>query len=165
MSACISREGGYSNHEPGEEFTCARCGVFDEVGALDAIRTERAARQTAEAERDGLRRTVATIEAGQAKSEARAKRAEAERDKYLSAFSEQFDQREEYAAECKRLWPIEERAEQAERREAALRDAVTALADELPAAIHRWQSGAVHPADWLRERIALIESSNDEKEN
>lgn len=35
----------------------------------------------------------------------------AELDKYLAAFSEQFDQREEYEAECKKLWPIEERAD------------------------------------------------------
>jgi hypothetical protein len=37
--------------------------------------------------------------------------AEADRDKYLAAFSEQFDQREEYAVECKRLWRLEARVE------------------------------------------------------
>lgn len=49
----------------------------------------------------------------------------AERDKYLAAYSEVFDQRDEYAAECKRLWPIEEQAADAERRGAvaALREA------------------------------------------
>lgn len=51
---------------------------------------------------------------------------EAERDKFVAAFSEQFDQREEYAAECKRLWPTEERLEAAEAQVAAVR----ALADE-----------------------------------
>jgi hypothetical protein len=50
----------------------------------------------------------------------------ADRDKYLTAFSEQFDQREEYTAECKRLWPIETERD-------ALVEAVRALADDIKA--------------------------------
>lgn len=35
--------------------------------------------------------------------------AETDRDRFLRAFSQQFDQREEYEVECKRLWTMEER--------------------------------------------------------
>lgn len=63
-----------------------------------------------------------------------------ERDKYLAAYSEMFDQRDEYAAECKRLWPIEEQVADAERRGAvaALREA----ADEV------WGSDDTDDPDW-----------------
>lgn len=39
MSACISRHGEFSNHEPTEEdpLTCRLCGVFDEEQARDRL--------------------------------------------------------------------------------------------------------------------------------
>lgn len=38
MSKCISREGEYSDHEPGDErFYCGRCYVFDEDAVLAAL--------------------------------------------------------------------------------------------------------------------------------
>lgn len=32
MSACISRHGEYSDHEPDDAYTCTRCFVLDEAG-------------------------------------------------------------------------------------------------------------------------------------
>lgn len=37
VSKCISSHGEYSEHEPGENFTCQWCWVFDEAGALERI--------------------------------------------------------------------------------------------------------------------------------
>lgn len=37
MSACISTQGEYSDHEPDARFTCTRCHTFDEDAALAAL--------------------------------------------------------------------------------------------------------------------------------
>ena len=69
--------------------------------------------------------------------------AEAERDKYLAAFSEQFDQREEYAVECKRLWRMEARVELLAETWESFPGSIRAFcADDLRAAL-----GAPQPAD------------------
>ena len=52
MSTCISWHGEYSEHEHGpggieDEFTCARCGVFDELAALAEIERLRCEVKTA----------------------------------------------------------------------------------------------------------------------
>lgn len=41
MSTCISNHGEYLAHEPGHDWTCTRCGSFDEMGVLVELATLR----------------------------------------------------------------------------------------------------------------------------
>lgn len=43
MSACISREGEFSDHVDDDEYVCRRCGVLDEEALLGELRRLRAA--------------------------------------------------------------------------------------------------------------------------
>lgn len=55
MSACISREGEYSDHTDSDEpFVCGRCGAEDWTAAMDEIATLTAQRDKAERRHERL---------------------------------------------------------------------------------------------------------------
>lgn len=83
-----------------------RQGIETYVEALNAARAELAT----------VREEWAKTENALYAAHAELAKVKAERDKYLIAYSEMFEQRDEYLAECKRLWPIEEQVADADRR-------------------------------------------------
>jgi hypothetical protein len=60
VSACISREGEFGEHVPGDtRFVCGRCFSYDEDGALKALEAAESRARDMEIERNMLRTTLA----------------------------------------------------------------------------------------------------------